>query len=1349
MASFIPVVEPSLPQCLELPVWVEVNASVLDAIRLICPQSPVLCCRWQGQVYSVDGEACLALASTGQPLADLSIQLALTTPLPVIDHDRFGDPYALWQWLEAEQHRYVLVNSVNGSEQGWGLIRVERLRHLCLDHAYHRAQAYQELLDRSPDIIERFDANLRHQYVSAELTRITGIPATTFLNKTCRDLGLPTEMVALWEAAAQSILATKGSQSIEFETQTLKGPRWFEMSIAPEWDLAGNLDYYLCISRDITDRKLSDQFNRAILEVIPDLLAHFDRDGNYLNFFSTGSMRVLKPEVIFRTGANIRDVLPPQQNQVWLTHIDRCLETQSLQIFEQCLDFDGEKQYEEVRIVPMGPGSVLAIIRDVSERKKAETALQKSEARFRNLVANIPGAVFQYLQRADGSNAVTYMSPACWHIWEVPPEDVVQDSQVLWAMVHPEDLTAMAESVRLSAMHLAPWICSWRVTTPSGQQKWLQGFGQPQRLPNGDTLWDSMIIDVTESTRSQLDLKASEAQLSSILDAINGVIKRFQIFPDFRWQYQFISKNAEKVLGFTAAVLDREPELWLSRIPTEDVQMVIQPSLVALSQGQDLHIEFRFRHRDQRLLWISNFLSSQWDPDQQCWQVTCLELDITERKLAEERVKEQQVQLDLVVQTSGVGFYVSDLISETSYVSPSYKAQLGYPADAPEGSPSDWNQRLHPDDRAQAVAAYRAFRRQEAPYSQDFRLRHRDGSYRWIHSDALLICDHHNQPIKVIGTHLDITDRKLNELALQLQLEQAKFLNRLVRSIQYELDLPTIFTIATRETGLLIGVDRVSINQFQAESGTWQCLASYCAVAELADPLDLALGPRQNTFADRLKQGETVVLEMTGDPRDPGPHDQASVATGTWLVIPIHTNGLLWGAMVHGKNDAEWQWQAYQIDLAQQVADHLSLSLQQAQLSQQLHTTNEELRYQVDIRNAELQQAIALEQLLRQVSEAVRSSLVESEILQETVDRLADKLSLKGCLIAVKITKQDYEFRYQSQGFSPAVQGVTWTVNPAPINQLQQGDTLYFSTTHPLWGESTDVVCPIRDGEETLGFLRLLRPGQSQFTDAEIRLAEQVANQCAIGIRQARLFQQAQEQVQKLQELNRLKDEFLHMVSHELRTPLASMKMALTMLEINPNPEAQSRYLGILRAEWNRELALVNELLELQALESGTRTPQVSHVHLPEWIQSITDSFYLRCSEKEQNFEKYLYLSQTSLYTDHLLLERILLELLNNACKYTPAHEKITLTVNAPEASPTVLFQVTNTGVTIPIQEHTKIFEKFHRIPSLDCFNQGGTGLGLALVKKAVESLRGQIWLTSYDNVTSFSLHIPVGDWTE
>jgi len=286
-----------------------------------------------------------------------------------------------------------------------------------------------------------------------------------------------------------------------------------------------------------------------------------------------------------------------------------------------------------------------------------------------------------------------------------------------------------------------------------------------------------------------------------------------------------------------------------------------------------------------------------------------------------------------------------------------------------------------------------------------------------------------------------------------------------------------------------------------------------------------------------------------------------------------------------------------------------------------------------------------------------------------------------------------------------------------------------------------------------------------------------LAAHLSTAIRQAELFQQVQElsrtleekvqartaqldrQVQELQRLDRLKNDFLSTVSHELRTPLSNMKMAICLLSSvllpaqgaprSPDPAKISQYLKVLENECEREIRLVEDLLELQQLEmlkglrpanaNGSQRP--CWLELQEWLPQIAEPFAQEAHSRHQRFSLGIPSELPAIFTLPGVLKSVLAELLKNACKFTPAGHLISL--QATCHSDHLDIQVLNTGVTIPQEEQKRVFEKFYRVPSADPWRQGGTGLGLALVRQRVSLLQGSIHLNSEANHTCFTLRLP------
>lgn len=189
---------------------------------------------------------------------------------------------------------------------------------------------------------------------------------------------------------------------------------------------------------------------------------------------------------------------------------------------------DGSTLWVEDRglIIAQGPGGeplrMIGTMRDVTGAMQTELALRASEARFADLAANIPGAIFRYILHPDGHDEIEYMSPGCVDLWEISAAEINASPSRLWGMVHPDDLGAMQQSVMASGQHLSQWSHKWRITTPSGKVKWLHGHGLPSRQPDGAILWNSLILDITDQVTTEAELRRSRELLHQAqkLDAL-------------------------------------------------------------------------------------------------------------------------------------------------------------------------------------------------------------------------------------------------------------------------------------------------------------------------------------------------------------------------------------------------------------------------------------------------------------------------------------------------------------------------------------------------------------------------------------------------------------------------------------------------------------------------------------------------------------------------------------------------------------------------------------------------------------------------------------------------------------
>ncbi len=534
---------------------------------------------------------------------------------------------------------------------------------------YQQQQELRALLDNTPDLIIRFDHNLRYLYCNSAVQKYTGLFPQQFIGKTPEEMGTPEVLTTLWHSAVKRVVSTGEEEIIEYQFLSLKGNIWMQSRIVPEFNADGEIETFLAIARDIDSRKHaellwqeSEALNRRILDSFPDLFFRLKSDGTYMDvkITQTDELIVSKEELI---GQNINELLPSDTAKLAMYHIEQALATQSLQIFEYPLEIKGKMNYYEARLVVIGNDEVLALVRNISERKhaeltlkqlneeletrvqertkelqfqkdaldqaaivvitdpngvityandkfceisqysreeilgkthrivnagyhsssffqelwstisqgkvwqgqvknqakdgsyywvdstivpfldatgqpfqylairfditqrkEAERELQASEAKYQRLVVNVPGVIYQFLLHHDGSNEFPYISERSREILEISPEEVYANPNILWKFIHPHDLASVIEKTQVCSQTLQPFIQEWRMMLPSGKVKWIQAIARPEKLNNGDIIYDGVLIDISERKQAEIALQQQFEQ-ERLMTAISQHIR--------------------------------------------------------------------------------------------------------------------------------------------------------------------------------------------------------------------------------------------------------------------------------------------------------------------------------------------------------------------------------------------------------------------------------------------------------------------------------------------------------------------------------------------------------------------------------------------------------------------------------------------------------------------------------------------------------------------------------------------------------------------------------------------------------------------------------------------------------
>jgi signal transduction histidine kinase len=608
------------------------------------------------------------------------------------------------------------------------------------------------------------------------------------------------------------------------------------------------------------------------------------------------------------------------------------------------------------------------------------------------------------------------------------------------------------------------------------------------------------------------------------------------------------------------------------------------------------------------------------------------------------------------------------------------------------------------------------------------------------------------------------TGREQIEASLLRQLEREQLINKIALQVFQSSNLGCILNVTITEIRQFLRADRVVIERYD-QAGSVVVVAESVEAAWRSTLHQKLNGFWAGQRLDLYRQGLSEIVESWDSlSTQPDAVWQERLRVKARLATPILRDGKLWGVLAVHQCQSPRCWQPQEIELLQRLTTQLAIAIHHSELHLEIQHLNDHLESEVEARTMQLQQAYEFENTLKRITDRVRDSLDVDLILQATIRELALVMKVRGCNASLYDLEQRTSTTcYEYTSFLSTYQGKVAKFSAAQsiYDQLLKGECFQFCSLipNPERGDVVMLACPILDEQAVIGDLWVIHDEDHAFSDQDIRLVKQVANQCSIAIRQARLYAEAQAEVRALERLNQLKDDFLSTVSHELRTPLSNIKMAIHMLRTTSNLERQQRYLQILEAECSRETELINDLLDLQRLENDSYRVFPEPIVLKEWLPGILTPFLSRAQSRQQHLQVDLPANLPAVMSDRKSLERILAELLNNACKYTSPNGSIALKVrhsadanpqafNLNLADPSVeqvdvtTFVISNEA-DIPATEVPRMFEKFYRIPKSDPWQQGGTGLGLALIKKLVEMLQGSIEASSSNGWTILTVHLP------
>jgi PAS domain S-box-containing protein len=568
-------------------------------------------------------------------------------------------------------------------------------RQLAEETLQRREQEFQTIVENTPDVITRYDRQLRHLYINPAIERETQIPHQTFIGKTLSELAFPEDYVLFWESHFQRIFVTGETSWMEFDYPSLNGKQFYQARLVPELAVDGSVESILSIVRNITPLKQAEEalkqaneqlesrvlertaelalineslqaeietrkrteetLNRrkqefkALVENAPDIITRFDR--NLRHVYVNPSVELatgLSPDTFM--GKTNRDLgMPEELVSEWERIIHQVFETAREEVIEFQFPTPSGLRYYQSRIVPeqvkdATVESILAIGRDITELKQVEEELRQSEQRFRET----------FNQAAVGIAHVG--TEGQWLLLNQKFCDIVGYTheellaRTFQDITHPDDLDADLEFVRqMLAGEIQSYSMEKRYIHKDGSHVWINLTVSLVRDLSGEPQYFISVVEdigdavaaATQRKRTEKALQMTQFCVDSATDAISWVGEDID--------FAYVNDAMCRALGYSRqellsmSVSDIDPDICAAD--------AIELWQVMKQQGS-IKVETHHRTKDGRVFpveVVANYMKFD-GVEYAC----CFARDITERNRAEEALRQSEEQLRLVLENMPV-----------------------------------------------------------------------------------------------------------------------------------------------------------------------------------------------------------------------------------------------------------------------------------------------------------------------------------------------------------------------------------------------------------------------------------------------------------------------------------------------------------------------------------------------------------------------------------------------------------------------------------------------------------------------------------------------------------------------
>ncbi len=362
------------------------------------------------------------------------------------------------------------------------------------------------------------------------------------------------------------------------------------------------------------------------------------------------------------------------------------------------------------------------ILRDITDRKKVEQVKAEMLQRFDSIIKHLPGFIYQYRLRPDGTSHFPYSSSAVRHFYSTDSETLAKDAAKVFDVIYPDDLKYVENTIQRSANDLSVWQAEYRVTLSNGQLIWVEGKATPEKEADGSILWHGYISDITKRKEIEIKLQDSRNRLRTFFDSTEDSIVLLDHACNLLDYNTVAAQNAKNLFD-----QDMYPGQNISAYFVPGSKEVFFRDFTKALSGESVNTEFKLNLTEKDYSWWQFKYFPMWAEDGHVAGVSFVSINITEKKKLAEEVE----KLALIASRTSNAVIFTDAKGHITWVNKGFEQISEYTLDEVLGKkPGDFLQ--GPDTAQETIAKMHAGLRNEKGFKVELLNYSKSGKKYWL-----------------------------------------------------------------------------------------------------------------------------------------------------------------------------------------------------------------------------------------------------------------------------------------------------------------------------------------------------------------------------------------------------------------------------------------------------------------------------------------------------------------------------------------------------------------------------------------------------------------------------------------